>query len=145
MTKNILMKNLLSLTLQNSLKLPLPSSRKNLIIKKDRNFFLLRKIYFIVSEDLKKLIVKKNYLYIYFPIKSINQKTNNSYMHNSNSNQYKICLNKEEIINEVKLYLGIEKNLVNFKFHIYDGKLNLITNDKQLFYNINNKIKYIIR
>ena len=131
--------NYLSLTLKNTLKLSsfLPK-KKNLIIKNKGNYYLLMKVYIVVSEDLKYLIHSKKYLYLYYPIKIINYSTIKKYLSDLNDNKYKICSNKEEIINEVRLFLGIENDCFNFKYNIYDENLNLITNDYQLSQNIKN-------
>lgn len=139
------MKNNLSLTLKNTLNLSLfLPKKKNLIIKNEGNYYLLRKVYIVVSEDLKYLIQSKKYLYLYYPIKKINYSIVKKYLSNINDNKYKICSNKKQIINEVKSFLGIENDCFSFKFNIYDEKLNLITNDYQLSQNIKNNINNII-
>ena len=127
------MKINLSLTLKDTLKLSLfLPKKKNLIIKNEGNYYLLRKVYIIVSEDLRYLIHSKKYLYLYYPIKIIDYSTIKKFLSNLDNNKYRLCSNKEQIINEVKIFLGIENDFLNYKFNIYDEKLNLITNDYQL-------------
>ena len=139
------MKKFLSKNIKNALKLAsFKPKKQKLIIKLEGIPLLLRKIYIIVPEELKHLVSIKNYIFIYYPIKNINISSNKSFILQTKESKYRICLNKEQIIDEVKSFLEIENKPTSFKFYIYDQKLNLITNDFQLtksFKNINDFIK----
>jgi len=139
------MKKFLSKNIKNALKLAsFKPIKQKLIIKIEGIPLLLRKIYIIVPEELKHLVSKKNYILIYYPIKNINISNNKSFILQTKESKYRICLNKEQIIDEVKSFLEIENKSTSFKFYIYDQALNLINSDFQLtksFKNINDFIK----
>ena len=139
------MKKFLSKNIKNALKLSsFKPIRQKLIIKVEGIPLLLRKIYIIVPEELKHLVSIKNYIFIYYPIKNINISNNKSFILQTKESKYRICLNKEQIIDEVKSFLEIGNKATSLKFYIYDQMLNLITCDYQLtksFKNINDFIK----
>ena len=122
-------------------------NKKYLIIRKNGILFLLMKVYLIVPEKLKYLIPLplKNYFHIYYPIKSNNQLHNQNIQINNEYNKYRICLTKKDIIEEVKSFLGIDKNSNDFNFLVYNQNLDILMSDYQLnkIENIHNDIIYI--
>ena len=122
-------------------------NKKYLIIRKNGILFLLMKVYLIVPEKLKYLIPLplKNYFYIYYPIKSNNQLHNQNIQTHNEYNKYRICLTKKDIIEEVKSFLGIDKNSNDFNFLVYNQNLDILMSDYQLnkIENIHNDIIYI--
>ena len=99
-----------------------------MLIKNEGITFLLRKIYIIVPDYLRYLINKKNYLYLYFPINITNFSINKNILSMNKEIKYHLCLNKEQLIEEVKYFLGYKNNFTNFKFDLYNEKFNLIKN-----------------
>ena len=125
--------------IQNSLKLSSSKpTKKIMLIKNEGITFLLRKIYIIVPDYLRYLINKKNYLYLYFPINITNFSINKNILSMNKEIKYHLCLNKEQLIEEVKYFLGYKNNFTNFKFDLYNEKFNLIKSDEQLIKNIKN-------
>lgn len=121
------------------------SIKNGIIIKKNGIIFLLMKIYLIVPDELKNLIQFKNILYIYYPIKNSDFLLNKNVNINNKHNKYKICLNKNDIIEEVKSFLGIHKNSTNYNFDFFNQKLGILKNDYELSKtdNINYNIIYL--
>ena len=109
------------------------SIKNGIIIRKNGIIFLLMKIYLIVPDELKNLIQFKNNLYIYYPIKNSDFLLNKKVKINSKHNKYKICLNKNDIIEEVKSFLGINnKNSTQYNFDFFNQNLGILKNDYEL-------------
>ena len=122
------------------------SIKNGIIIRKNGIIFLLMKIYLIVPDELKNLIQFKNNLYIYYPIKNSDFLLNKKVKINSKHNKYKICLNKNDIIEEVKSFLGINnKNSTQYNFDFFNQNLGILKNDYELSKadNINYNIIYL--
>ena len=121
------------------------NTSKNLLIRKNGITFLLMKVYIIVPDDLKNLISFKNNFYIYYPIKNNDFLQNKNIKINNKFNNHKICLTKKDIIDEVKFFIGINKNSKEYDFDIYNKNLGILKTDFRLkkVENIVNNIIYI--
>ena len=121
------------------------NTSKNLLIRKNGITFLLMKVYIIVPDDLKNLISFKNNFYIYYPIKNNDFLQNKNIKINNKFNNHKICLTKKDIIEEVKFFIGINKNSKEYDFDIYNKNLGILKTDFRLkkVENIVNNIIYI--
>ena len=85
-------------------------------------------------------------MYIYYPIKNSDFLLNKKVKINSKHNKYKICLNKNDIIEEVKSFLGINnKNSTQYNFDFFNQNLGILKNDYELSKadNINYNIIYL--
>ena len=105
------------------------NTSKNLLIRKNGITFLLMKVYIIVPDDLKNLISFKNNFYIYYPIKNNDFLQNKNIKINNKFNNHKICLTKKDIIEEVKFFIGINKNSKEYDFDIYNNNLGILKTD----------------
>ena len=121
------------------------NTSKNLLIRKNGITFLLMKVYIIVPDDLKNLISFKNNFYIYYPIKNNDFLQNKNIKINNKFNNHKICLTKKDIIDEVKFFIGINKNSKEYDFDLYNKNLGILKTDFRLkkVENIVNNIIYI--
>ena len=108
------------------------NTSKNLLIRKNGITFLLMKVYIIVPDDLKNLISFKNNFYIYYPIKNNDFLQNKNIKINNKFNNHKICLTKKDIIEEVKFFIGINKNSKEYDFDIYNKNLGILKTDFRL-------------
>ena len=108
------------------------NTSKNLLIRKNGITFLLMKVYIIVPDDLKNLISFKNNFYIYYPIKNNDFLQNKNIKINNKFNNHKICLTKKDIIEEVKFFIGINKNSKEYDFDIYNNNLGILKTDFRL-------------
>ena len=108
------------------------NTSKNLLIRKNGITFLLMKVYIIVPDDLKNLISFKNNFYIYYPIKNNDFLQNKNIKINNKFNNHKICLTKKDIIDEVKFFIGINKNSKEYDFDIYNKNLGILKTDFRL-------------
>ena len=90
------------------------------------------KVYIIVPDDLKNLISFKNNFYIYYPIKNNDFLQNKNIKINNKFNNHKICLTKKDIIDEVKFFIGINKNSKEYDFDIYNNNLGILKTDFRL-------------
>ena len=105
------------------------NTSKNLLIRKNGITFLLMKVYIIVPDDLKNLISFKNNFYIYYPIKNNDFLQNKNIKINNKFNNHKICLTKKDIIEEVKFFIGINKNSKEYDCDIYNKNLGILKTD----------------
>ena len=119
--------------------------KKGLLIRKNGISFKLMKVFLIVPDYLKNLIKFKNYFNIYYPIKNSDFLQNKNIKINGKYNKYKICFTKRDIIDEVKSFLGINKNSSLYDFDLYNQNLGILKNDYHLTKvdNISNNIIYI--
>ena len=126
-------------------KITISDTSKNLLIRKKGITFLLMKVYIIVPDDLKHLVNTKNNFYIYYPIKTNDFLQYKSMKMNSSFNNHKICLTKRDIIDEVKFFLGINKNSKEYDFDLFNQNLGILKTDFRLkkVENITNNIIYI--
>ena len=108
------------------------NTSKNLLIRKNGITFLLMKVYIIVPDNLKNLISFKNSFYIYYPIKNNDFLQNKNIKINNKFNNHKICLTKKDIIDEVKFFIGINKNSKEYDFDIYNKNLGILKTDFRL-------------
>ena len=108
------------------------NTSKNLLIRKNGITFLLMKVYIIVPDDLKNLISFKNNFYIYYPIKNNDFLQNKNIKINNKFNNHKICLTKKDIIEEVKFFIGINKNSKEYDFDLYNKNLGILKTDFRL-------------
>ena len=105
---------------------------KDILIRKNGIIFILMRVYLIVPDDLKYLLRFKNYFYIYYPIRNSDFLQNKKISVISKHNNYKICLTKRDIIDEVKNFLGINKNSCVYDFDLYNQNLGILKNEYQL-------------
>ena len=120
-------------------------TKKGLLIRKNGILFILMKVYIIVPDNLKNLTRSKNNFYVYYPIKNYDFLQNKNIKVNGKYNKYKICLTKRDIIDEVKFFLGLNKNNAIYDFDLYNQNLGILKPDYHLskVESINNKIIYI--
>ena len=126
-------------------KITISDTSKNLLIRQKGITFLLMKVYIIVPDDLKHLVSTKNNFYIYYPIKNNDFLQNKNIKINNKFNNHKICLTKRDIIDEVKFFLGINKNSKEYDFDLFNQNLGILKTDFRLkkVENITNNIIYI--
>ena len=114
--------------------------KKQDLIKKNKNVYLLRKLYIILPNDKTKSNKKyEQYkqLFIYYPT-DIKSKRVIDYIESAKKNDI-ICNNIKDIFLEIYKYLKLYK-ADNYKLEIYDEKFHPIKLESQLF---NNKIRII--
>ena len=115
------------------------------IFRKNGISFSLIKVYIIVPDNLKSLVKYKNHFYIYYPIKNSDFLQYKNFQENNENHKYKICFTKKDIIEEVKFFLGIDKNDSLYNFDLYNQNLGILKNNYSLSKNgnIDNNIIYI--
>ena len=113
------------------------------LIRKDKNVYLLRKVYIILPNDNKKMYndfnKKRLQFNCYFPTE-IKSKRIIDYIDSAQSGDI-ICKNLKDIYSEVYKYLKLSKDYF-VKLEIYDEKLRPIKLESQLFIN-KKRIVYI--
>ena len=122
------------------------SEKRKELIKKEKIIYLLRKLYIILPDDMKKnnLISKKLNFELYFPIE-YKTKRNLDFLDKGQNNDI-ICKNLSDLILEVYKYLKITL-YDKIKLEIFDDKFLPIKLESQLYNNkkriIYAKITYI--
>ena len=130
---------------QSKLTTSVNNNKNEKVFRKNGISFSLIKVYIIVPDNLKNLVKYKNHFFIYYPIKNSDFLQNKNFQVNNENNKYKICFTKKDIIEEVKVFLGIDDKNSLYNFDLYNQNLGILKNNYNLTKNgnIDNNIIYI--
>jgi hypothetical protein len=130
---------------QSKLTTSVNNNKNEKVFRKNGISFSLIKVYIIVPDNLKNLVKYKNHFFIYYPIKNSDFLQNKNFQVNNENNKYKICFTKRDIIEEVKIFLGIDDKNTLYNFDLYNQNLGILKNNYNITKNgnIDNNIIYI--